>query len=62
MLPLFLCLQDKRRRRVCPRKASYAQRGGGPPFVDKRCVLPLALPFLAKKLFSGPVLHPVIAL
>ena len=28
-------------------------RGGGPPFVDKRCGLPLALPLLAKKLCPG---------
>lgn len=62
MLPPFFMPAGQKARRVCPRKASSAQRGGGPPFVDKRCVLPLALPFLAKKLFSGPVLHPVIAL
>lgn len=30
-----------------------------PPFVDKSYVLP---PLLAKKLFSGPVLCPAIAL
>ena len=28
-------------------------RGGGPPFVDKRCGLPLALPLHAKKLCPG---------
>ena len=28
-------------------------RGGGPPFVNKRCGLPLALPLHAKKLYQG---------
>ena len=28
-------------------------RGGGPPFVNKRCGLPLALPLHAKKLYRG---------
>lgn len=46
---------------VCPRVFLRARER--PPFVDKSCVLPLApSPLLAKKLFSGPVLCPAIAL
>lgn len=43
---------------VCTRV--FLRRGKGPPFVGKSCVSPS--PLLAKKLFSGPVLCPAIAL
>ncbi len=62
MLPPFFMPAGQKAAARLPAQGVLCTAGGGPPFVDKRCVLPLALPFLAKKLFSGPVLRPVIAL
>lgn len=61
MLPLFFMPAEKRENcgaSVCPRVFLRARER--PPFVGKSCVSPS--PLLAKKLFSGPVLCPAIAL
>ena len=61
MLPPFFMPAEKRENcdaSVCTRV--FLRRGKGPPFVGKSCVSPS--PLLAKKLFSGPVLCPAIAL
>lgn len=62
MLPLFFMPAGQKTAARLPAQGVLCTARGRPPFVDKRCALPLALPFLAKKLFSGPVLRPVIAL
>ena len=60
MLPLFMPAEKRENcdASVCTRV--FLRRGKGPPFVGKSCVSPS--PLLAKKLFSGPVLCPAIAL
>lgn len=62
MLPPFFMPAGQKTAARLPVQGVLCTARGRPPFCEQKVRLPLALPFLAKKLFSGPILRPEIAL